>query len=458
MPHQFIRYWQLHYIPILLSIGSLIFYAVFAYNLEREDFFKLLALFVALFFFSIKLIQFEKWNFKFLWVIGILFRLVFLFAEPNLSQDFYRFIWDGELIKNGINPYSFTPDELIVSEGFAIPNAHELHQSMGSLSAKHYSNYPPLSQVVFACVTLLGGSTIIGSIICMRLTLVLADIGILYFARKLLRNLNRSNHMAFWYFLNPLVIIELTGNLHFEGLMLFFFVWAIYLISKHQRKWAAPLYACAIMLKLVPLLFLPFFVKHFGFKKSIVFYLLVAISCVALLLPFYSTSFFDNYAETVGLWFSNFEFNAGPYNLVKKIAVSHFEAKPWVLIKAYGGLVPKLILIAALLLTFLRKNQNLNTLIVSMLFLLTFYYLLSTTVHPWYTIFLLLLVLFTDYRFALLWSAVVILSYSAYANPGFDENLWWIGLEYFAVFAALIYEFLKFKGYNLIFLKNLLPK
>jgi len=110
---------------------------------------------------------------------------------------------------------------------------------MGSLSAKHFSNYPPLNQFIFAFTVLLGGKSILGSVIVMRGTIVLADIGIFYFGRKLLKNINQSPHLIFWYFLNPLVIIELTGNLHFEGVMLFFFVWALYLLSVHKWQWAA---------------------------------------------------------------------------------------------------------------------------------------------------------------------------------------------------------------------------
>ena len=49
-----LSYWNLHKIPILLALGSVIFYAVFAYDLEREDFIKLLALFTGLFLFLIQ--------------------------------------------------------------------------------------------------------------------------------------------------------------------------------------------------------------------------------------------------------------------------------------------------------------------------------------------------------------------------------------------------------------------
>ncbi|WP_422349184.1 polyprenol phosphomannose-dependent alpha 1,6 mannosyltransferase MptB [Flagellimonas sp.] len=449
-----LSYWKLHKTPILLGIGSLLFYVVFAHDLNREDFPKLLSLFAALFFLHYKLIQFEKWNFKFLLVAGILFRLTFLWAEPNLSQDFYRFIWDGELIKNGINPYIHLPKDLISQIDLPIANAQELFDGMGSLSARHYSNYPPVNQIIFALASFLGGGSILGSVITMRLMIILADIGILVLGRKLLQNLNRSNHVAFWYFLNPLVIIELTGNLHFEGVMLFFFIWALYLISNKKWAIAAPIYAASIMVKLVPILFLPLFLRFFGFRKSVWFYLLVVISSVLLLLPFYSSVFIDNYSETVGLWFSNFEFNAGFYNALKIVAVDCFDAKPWELVKIYGKWVAGAVVLGAMLLALSRKNQTSTPLITSMLILLTGYYLLSTTVHPWYLVFLMGLAMFTKFRFAMLWSFLVVLSYFAYSNVDFDENLWLLAFEYLLVIGYMIYEIMGRSGKKLDFFKK----
>lgn len=438
-----LSYWNLHKIPILLALGSVIFYAVFAYDLEREDFIKLFALFTGLFLFLIKLIQYEKWNFRFLLVAGILFRIVFLIATPNLSQDFYRFIWDGELINHGINPYLYTPNDLLSNSEFSFQNSELLHNGMGSLSARHYSNYPPINQFIFAISTFLGFGSMLGSIIWMRVIILFADIGIVVFGRKLLGHLNQSTHLIFWYFLNPLVIIELTGNLHFEGVMLFFFILAMHFISQGKNAMAAPIYAASIMLKLVPLLFLPLLLPLLGIKKSLFFYTLTGLACLLFLLPFYSPEFIANYSETIGLWFSNFEFNAGFYNLVKTIAVEHYDAKPWEVVKAYGKLIPLLIILLALVLTIFRDKKDLRTVFLSMLVLLTTYYLLSTTVHPWYLIFLLGISLFTQYRFAILWSGLVILSYYAYSQPGFKENLWLLTIEYLVVFIYLGYEIVR---------------
>ena len=447
-------YWRLHRYPILFAIASILFYASFAYDLVRTDTVKLFMLFGALFFLYYKIIQFEKRNFKFLLVIGILFRLFFLIAEPNLSQDFYRFIWDGELIKNGINPYLYTPDQLMEQGKVVIGNMQELHSGMSELNARHFSNYPPVNQILFALSSLLGGGSVLGSMIAMRLIIILADLGVLYFGRKLLQQLNQANHMVFWYFLNPLVIIELTGNLHFEGVMLFFFVWSLYLLAKQQWVWAAPIYAVSIMVKLVPLLLLPILLKYLGFKKSIGFYALTIVGCLALLLPFYSPVFIDNYAETLKLWFSNFEFNAGIYNVVKKIAVTYYEAKPWELIDTYGALITKIVIVITLLITFFRKNQKLPTIITSMVLALSCYYFLTSTVHPWYVVFLMGISIFSSLRFPLVWSLMVILSYQAYANVDYKEHLWLLAIEYILVIGYFIYEMIGRGSKKLYFFKK----
>ncbi len=312
---------------------------------------------------------------------------------------------------------------------------------MGELSAKHFSNYPPLNQLFFGLASLLGGKSILSSLLVLRGTVILADIGIFYFGRKLLKKLNRSPHLIFWYFLNPLVIIELTGNLHFEGVMLFFFIVSMYLLALQKWQWAAVFLAGSISVKLVPLLFLPLFLKHLGFKKSIVFYCICAGTILLLFIPFYTPEFIHNYHKTLSLWFSNFEFNAGLYNLIEQIAIQ-FDAKPWEFIKSYGQVTPLISILTVLLFTFIRKNQDVNVLLSSMMWVLAIYYFTATTIHPWYSIFLILLAIFTSYRFAVVWSAAIVLSYFAYSQPDFKENLWVLGVEYLAVFSFLGYEIL----------------
>ena len=453
MLRQLTSYWKLHKLSMLMVLISAIFYYVLAYESDRSDFPKILALYAGLFILCFKLIQFEKWNHKLLVVAGILLRLVFLLAEPNLSQDYLRFIWDGRLVAMGVNPYLMSPNEIIEAGELLLPQAEFLQEGMGKLSARNYSNYPPLNQFMFGLAALLGGSSLLGTVVVMRLQLILADIGIYYFGRKLLKNMNRSPYLIFWYFLNPLVIIECTGNLHYEALMLFFFVLAFFLLSRKKPGWAALAFAASIGVKLIPLLFLPLFIGYFGFRKSLRFYLITGLTGILMVLPFYHPDFIGNYLTTIRLWYSNFEFNAGIYNGLKHLS-AQYEVKPWKLIKTYGKIAQVLTLTAAIGLAFLSKKDQLQRLFILMLWLLTLHFGLASVVHPWYIVFLLLLTLYTDYRFPLWWSALVFLSYSAYSGDTYQEQLWLLAIEYLVVFGFMLYEIFRIDGQKLAIRKN----
>lgn len=435
-------FWKLHQLPVFMVAVSVGLYYLFAFHLERGQFPAIALTYGLLFFLCFKLIQLEKWNFKFLLTAGLLFRLALVTAIPNLSEDFYRFVWDGSLFISGINPYEFIPSELAQNQLDLLPQGQELLVGMSDLSRKHYSNYPPLNQLLFGLAALLGGKSIVGTTVALRTLLVLADLGIVYFGRKLLKQLNCSPHLIFWYFLNPLVILELTGNLHFEGVMLFFFLWAVYLL--HNGKWqqSALVYGLAISTKLVPLIFLPLVLPYLKLKRSLLFYLISATIVGITALPFLTPELFHNYTATLSLWFTNFEFNAGLYNIVAHLGPA-FDIKPWHFIGIYGKVTAVLVLLMVLLFTALYRPGNTAKLLTVMLWVLTLYYLLAATVHPWYLIFLVVLCIFTDYRYPLFWSAVVILSYSAYQNPDYQENQYFLAIEYLVVFLVLLYEFFR---------------
>ena len=102
---------------------------------------------------------------------------------------------------------------------------------------------------------------------------------------------------------------------------------------------------------------------------------------------------------------------------------------------------PKIIVVVfVLIMTFFRKNKTSIQLITTMLLVLSFYYFTSTTVHPWYIATLLILSIFTNYKFPLVWSFIIIISYLAYANSNNSENLWIIGFEYLGVYGVFIWE------------------
>ncbi len=167
------------------------------------------------------------------------------------------------------------------------------------------------------------------------------------------------------------------------------------------------------------------------------FYWVVFGTIAITFAPFLSKVFLLNFGTTIGLWFQRFEFNASVYYIIRWIG---FQSVGWNIIATVGLVLPLVVIACVIILTFFRKNQTTQQLITGLLFAVSIYFLLSTTVHPWYVATPLLLSVFTKYKFALVWSFMVFLSYAAYGAEGFNENLALVAIEYSVVIAVVLLE------------------
>lgn len=422
------------------SILSIVAYFYFSYSLKRYGHINL-GISIALLFTGYYFILKTSIKYSLMVGLGVVFRLIFLFSIPNLSQDFYRFIWDGQLIINGLNPYLFTPNELINTHHTLFTQMEPLYKGMGALSAQHFSNYPPIHQLPFVIAALISKNSILGSVIILRIIIILADIGILIYGKKLLELLKLPTQNIFYYFLNPLVVIELTGNLHFEALMLFFLVVSLYFLYKQKLIHSAIFMGFSILTKLLPVFFLPLLINRLKFKKTLLYSTLIIGCIIVLCLPFFEFQFLKNYGKTVGLWFTNFEFNSSFYSLGKSAMSKNFGIQ---LIEHMPYVVPFLMAVFTLYFSLQKTTEN-KKIIQSFFWILTIYFLMSTTVHPWYITALVFLSCFTNYKFALAWSATIFFSYFAYHKSGVESNTLFELIEYVSVGIVLLFERIKNK-------------
>ena len=423
--------------PYLILLFMLDIYGWISYMTPRSDFYlfysQYLVLFGLFYWFWLKT---DGWTFKRLLVVAIAVRLVSIAAIPELSNDFYRFLWDGELMSQGVNPYAYLPNDLISYSQFYHSDymREVLYHGMGDLSQEHYSCYPVVNQLIFWIPASLFNS--VGpSVIVLKLILIAADIGAIFFAKKILERLNLPVHKLFA--LNPLIVLEFSGNLHFEGVMMFFLLGAIYLLITNRWLASSGMLALAIQTKLLPLMLLPFVLKHLKWRRAIGYIAMCTIVVILSGMILLTEEFTGNLLLSVREYFVAFEFNASIFYVIREIG---FATVGWDPVHYVGPILSVITGALILSLAIFRAYRNELDIIKGMMFAFLIYYLFATTVHPWYITGILILSVFTNYKFGLVWSLLVMLSYYAYSNVGFNESPFFLITEYVLLYLILFFE------------------
>jgi len=420
-------------IPLVLTFSCLIIWL--GYFTPRQSFGQLISLYSALFVIYFFLTKTFK-NAREVIFIGVFFRLILLFSIPALSDDFYRFIWDGRLLANGINPYTILPSNFINSIDYQNNVENNLIFSRLN-SPNYYTVYPPLNQLIFATSATLSKGNLFGNVIALRIFILLAEISLLFMLIK-----NKYSDKFNLYSFNPLIIIELTGNLHFEGVVMCFLVLALFMGVKDRKSlvFSSFLFACAVCVKMLPLIFIPLIIKQLGWKKGIFYASMVGVFTALFFLPFLDQMLIEKLFSSVNLYFQKFEFNASIYYLIRAVG---FKIFGYNIIGTAGKIMAFFTFSGVLFISWKSKN-----LFVGALAILTLYFAMATTVHPWYVTNLLVIAIFTTFRYPIVWSYTIFLSYATYQTNFYQENLWLVTLEYLLVLGMMIYELRNNFGIN----------
>ncbi len=419
-----------HYLFILI-------YVVFIYSLGfetlREQSSLLLTYFAILFG-----LYFYFWRnadhieFKTLLSLAIVARFLLLFSTPNLSDDYFRFLWDGYLWNNGINAFSVLPNDVLL---LSIPNLNSaLYNFLNS--PNYYTIYPAVCQFIFFISTFFFPESVTGALLVMKSFLFLCEIGSIWLIIQLLNHFQLPKKQVFLYALNPLIILEFIGNLHFEASMIFFTLACLYfLVIKKNAIIAALFMALAIHVKLIPLLFIPLLFNYLGFKNWFKFGLFTGIITLLISwLLFGTLQHFINFLTSVNLYFGSFEFHASIYYLFREVG---FWITGYNQIEIIGKILSISTLIIILVLSF---QQKIKDPFVLLLLGLCLYFFLSTTVHPWYIGTLVAFCCFTSFKFPVIWSGLAIFSYLTYRNTQYEEILWLTALSYLILIGFILYE------------------
>ncbi len=374
--------------------------------------------------------QKNKFSLKEIILVGILFRLILLILMPNLSEDVYRFLWDGKLWWEGIDAYAWLPSEIakeniLSSELFAQLN-----------SPNYYSIYPPINQLIFAIAGIFENTTF--GIIAIRLFIILAELGTLILLPKVLMHYEKNSKLLIFYAFNPLVILELAGNLHFEAFVIFFLLWAVYEFEKRKVYKSALGIGLAISFKLVPIILLASFFKKFALRQYVKFVMLASLVAMLSFLPFLFSDAVKGIITSTSLYFQSFEFNASIYYLIREIG---FAVKGYNIIATSGPLMG-IFAFSGMAIFNLLASSKMN-LPERMLWTYVIYFLFATTVHPWYVLPILVLGILSDYKFPVLWTITIFFTYWGYSQTGYQEHLWIVVVEYISLLAFFVFELIQ---------------
>jgi hypothetical protein len=185
-------------------------------------------------------------------IFAVLFRLSILFTPPYLSDDIYRYIWDGRVQAAGINPYRYIP---------AAPELAQLRDDTiyPKINRRDYAHtiYPPVAQVVFLLTT-----RISESVVWMKATMLIFELVAIWAIAQLLNLLGRPRQLLLLYAWHPLVVWEFAGSGHVDAIAICFIALAFLAWQRRSDLGAGVLLACATLTKLFPLVLLPALLKE----------------------------------------------------------------------------------------------------------------------------------------------------------------------------------------------------
>lgn len=375
-------------------------------------------------------------SWKKLVICTLLVHLLFLVAIPSLSPDVYRFLWDGELVVQGIHSFAHTPNEIVNNNLMEMTTYRtQLYNQITELSKGNYSVYPTLNQIYFIIPAWLSDQ-LLGSIVIMRLLLLLSTgLGCIFIV-KMLDYLNLPRKRLFLFVMNPLLVVEGTGNLHFEGVMFVLLIGAIYMFLTNRTWNTSLLLSMAVNIKLTPLLILPFFAFLKNWKKSLVLIGGTILFSGAFLVLLIWPSILAHFWQSIDLYFTNFEFNSSFYRLLFSALEPLYTYDT---VKYVGPLLA--LLTFGIISGIAIKNAGTQNMLVNALFAYTIFMLFSATVHPWYVIVPLGISIFTNFRYMIAWSGLVFLSYFLYGTNT-NGQVWIILLEYTLVCFVFVLDML----------------
>jgi hypothetical protein len=236
----------------------------------------------------------DRFTFPIILAVAIACRLAALFAEPYLSSDIYRYVWDGIVQHAHISPYRYVPGDP------ALAFLRAPHQAIfDNINRRDYAHtiYPPAAQALFYLITWISPT-----VTFMKTVMVLFEGVTIYALVTLLHHLGIRREQTLLYAWCPLLIWEIAGSGHLDSAAMAFIALALLARYRKQPILIGLFLAIAILFKFYPVILLPALYRRGDVKMpatvaAVIAFAYAAYSSVGTLV----FGFLGGYAQEEGL-------------------------------------------------------------------------------------------------------------------------------------------------------------
>ena len=183
-------------------------------------------------------------------------RAIPLAWPPFLSSDLFRYVWDGRVQAQGINPYLYLP----AAPELMFLRDEEIYGSTNR-SEEAPTIYPPMAQVIFAAIGQVWSSITMVKIVMTGFEALTVGCIVV-----LLRRAALPMAGVLVYAWNPLPLWEYAGNGHIDAASIGFLALAMVVATGRRRGWAGAVLGLAILCKLLPAAVFPAFWRRWDWR------------------------------------------------------------------------------------------------------------------------------------------------------------------------------------------------
>jgi hypothetical protein len=360
---------------------------------------------------------------------ALFFRLTMWFSSPTLSDDIYRYVWDGRVQVAGINPYLYAPDAPELT-----PLRNALHAQVNH--AEIPTIYPPLAQLFFWLIV-----SISESVKAIKLGLIACDMTLCLLLVLLLKKRGQDPRRALLYAWHPLPLIEVAGSGHIDVLGTSLLMLCLYYANTARKSLASSALAAAFLAKLIPALLLPALWKQFALpqKTSLCSWLSPAGRLPLLYFPLFCLIGYLPFAEIgtdlfagLGTYLRHWHFNDLAYSALRT-GLQIWDPGA----ALHARWLCTTLLFAIVIYALKYQADPLRT----AFWLMGAYTLLSPTLHPWYLLWVLPFMPFFVHAAWVLLCALVFLAYEVLIDCSLT-GIWseknWVKWAQYAPFYFLL--------------------